>query len=215
MSIDVTRALDGAERPPAFWANIGLKSALALLLLVPVLNPGWQQYDDKAMPWRIVVFPLAALVVPVAWQLTGAKRPYPYLADGLFVSVPLTDVLWNSVDAYDRIGWWDDLIHLLNSVVIAYVIGLWLRRYTVGPAISFFLVLGLGMTLAVGWELAEYPTFLNGSDELSKAYGDTLGDLGLALIGSTVAAALVGHRLRTEPPSEPNEPGPALALARR
>lgn len=213
MSIDAARALDIDERPPAFWANIALKSALALLLLVPVLHPGWQQYDDKSMPWRIVVFPLAALVIPVMWHLTGGKRPYPYLADGLFVSVPLTDVLWNTVDAYDRVWWWDDLIHLLNSVVIAYVIGLWLRRYTLAPTVLFFLVLGLGMTLAVGWELAEYPTSLNGSDELPAAYGDTLGDLTLALIGSIFAAALVGHRLRTELLDDETEP--ALALARR
>ena len=210
MSTNAAHVLSEDDRPPAFWANVGLKSALALMLLVPVLNPGWQQYDDKAMPWRIVVFPLAALVIPVAWSLTGARRPYPYLADGLFVSVPLTDVLWNTVDAYDRVWWWDDVIHLLNSVVIAYVIGLWARRYTVGPAVLFFLVLGLGMTLAVGWELAEYPTFLNGSDELAAAYGDTLSDLGLALIGSSFAAALLVRQRRAEPRDEP-----ALALARR
>jgi len=208
MSIDAAGVHTGHERPPAFWANIGLKAALALLLLLPLLNPSWQQYDDKAMPWRIAVFPLAAFVVPAVWRLTGSQAPYPYLADGLFVSVPLTDVLWNTVDAYDRVWWWDDMTHLLNSVVIAYVIGLWLRRYAVGPAVRFFLVLGLGTTLAVGWELAEFPTFLNGSDELTAAYEDTLGDLALAVIGSAFAAALVARRAASEP-------GPTLALARR
>jgi hypothetical protein len=167
------------------------------------------------MLWRIVVFPLAGLIIPFAWRLTARRRPYPYLADGLLVSVPLTDVIWNTFDAYDRVWWWDDLTHLLNSVVIAFVLGLWLRRYDLGPVVQFALIIGVGMTLAVGWELAEYPTFLNGSDELATAYEDTLSDLAFALIGSTVAAALAIRQPAGESAGESSEAEPALALARQ
>jgi hypothetical protein len=63
------------------------------------------------------------------------------------------------------------------------------------------------MTLAVGWELAEYPTFMNDSPELASAYRDTVSDLGLALIGSTLAAALIAR----QPTGKSKRPGPALA----
>jgi hypothetical protein len=210
MSTYATEALD--PRPPAFWANIGLKSTLGVLLLLPLANPGWQQYEDKGMLWRIAVFPLAGLIIPVAWRLTGRRPPYPYLADALLVSVPLTDVVWNTFDAYDRIWWWDDLTHLLNSVVIASVIGLWLRRYELGPVVRFFLILGVGTTLGVVWELAEFPTFLNGSDELATAYEDTLGDLTLAFIGSALAAVLVGRQQEPEPQDELNRSEASLSF---
>lgn len=208
MSVYAAEGLTG--RPPAFWSLIGLKVALVLLLLLPAINPGWQQYEDKGMYWRLLAFPLAGLVIPVLWRVAGSRRPYPYLADGLLVSIPLTDVLWNTFDAYDRVWWWDDLTHLLNSVVIASVIALWLRRYAVGPVVGFFLVVGVAMMLAVGWELAEYPTFLVGSEELTTAYEDTLGDLALAFIGSTLVAAVAMRQLPGEL-GEKDEPEPALS----
>ena len=187
------------RRAPAFWIVASLKATLVALLLLPLLNAGWEQYDDKGMHWRILVFPLAGLVVPILWRAAGARSPYPHLADALLVTVPLADVLWNTFDAYDRLWWWDDMNHLLNSILIAYAIGLWLTRYPLGPVVRLFLVLGVGMTLAVGWELAEYPTFLNDSPELATAYRDTLGNLRLALIGSAFSAVLAAHWGEEEP----------------
>jgi hypothetical protein len=55
--------------------------------------------------------PLAGLVIPVAWWIAGSRPPYPYLADGLIVMIPLNDVIWNTVDAYDGVWWWDDVNH--------------------------------------------------------------------------------------------------------
>jgi hypothetical protein len=192
---------------------VGLRLALIAALALPLVNPAWDQYDDKGMHWRVLVFPFAGLVVPVLWGVAGSRPPYPYLADALVLAVPLTDVLWNTFDAYDRVWWWDDLNHLLNSAVIAYVIGLWVRRYPMGPVVRFALVLGVGMTLAVAWELAEYPTFLNTSAELATAYRDTLGDLGLALLGSSCAALVAARRLVLD--GADGEPEPVFVLADR
>jgi hypothetical protein len=43
---------------------------------------------------------------------------------------------------------------------------------------------------AILWELAEYFTFIRGSDEEATAYTDTLGDMSLGLLGATVAAVI-------------------------
>jgi uncharacterized membrane protein YjdF len=129
--------------------------------------------------------------------------------------VPLSDVIWNTVDAYDSVWWWDDVNHLVNSFIVAYVVALWLRRYPLGAVARFFLCLGVGMTLAVGWELAEYPTFLDSSDQLLAAYEDTLGDLALALVGSSFAALVGVRQPRSERSTARGEAEPAVALAER
>jgi hypothetical protein len=211
--VETTLRVD--RRPAAFWVSNGLKASLCGVVLLPAIHPEWQQYSGKGMWWRVVVFPLAGLVIPVAWSIAGSRPPYPHLADGLVVMIPLNDVIWNTVDAYDSIWWWDDVNHFVNSFVIAYVIALWLRRYPLGAVARVFLCLGVGMTLAVGWELAEYPTFLDSSDQLVVAYQDTLGDLGLSLIGSSLAALLGVLQPRSEESAAPGEAGTAVALAQR
>jgi hypothetical protein len=190
----------------AFWVGVTLKLSLVLLLLVPIFNPALEQYESKGMSWRVVVFPLAALVVPTLWRLTGSRAPYPYLADNLVVIPPLTDVLWNTLDTYDRFWFWDDVNHLVNSAIFAAVIGLWLARYRLGPASVYGLALGLGMTLQVLWEIGEYVTFLARSGAVADLYADTIGDLALDVVGSTAGAAFAvlagplarrGARVRT------------------
>jgi hypothetical protein len=211
MSASLAGALSG--RSPAFWSLLGLKATLVLLLLLPAMNPDWQQYEDKGMHWRILVFPLAGLVIPVLWRAAGSRPPYPYLADALLVLVPLTDALWNTLDAYDRIWWWDDLNHLLNSAVIASALGLWLRRYALGAVVGFTLIFGIGMALAVGWELAEFASSAAGASE-AQTYGDTIGDLVLAVVGTAVAATLAAREPRAERAPDSGTPEPAPAVGR-
>jgi hypothetical protein len=200
-------------RPPAFWSLAAVKGALVVALLLPALNPGWQQYEDKGMHWRVLVFPLVGLLLPMLWRTTARRTPYPYLADGLVVLVPLTDVLWNTLDAYDRVWWWDDLNHLVNSALIATAIGLWLRRFALDSVAGFSLVFGIGVALAVGWELAEYASWAAGASE-PQTYGDTIGDLTLAVVGTALAAAVLARRPNAKQAVDPGEPEPALALSR-
>ncbi len=182
--------VDG-KLPTAYWVGVALKTSLVLLLLLPLLQPDMEQYAGKGMSWRILVFPLAALIVPVLWHLTGRRPPYPYLADNLLVVPPLTDVLWNTLDTYERVSWWDDLNHLANSAIFAAVIGLWAARYRLGPVVVCGLAVGLGMTLQVLWEIGEYVTFLAQSADVASLYGDTIGDLTFDLVGSLAGAAFV------------------------
>lgn len=177
-------------RPPAaFWLGLGLKLGLVVLLLLPLLQPELEQYEGKGMSWRILVYPLAGVVVPLVWRHTGARAPYPYLADNLLVLPPLTDVLWNTLGAYDRIWWWDDANHLLNAMLFASVIGLLAGRSSLAPGVRFGLALGLATTLNVVWELGEYWVLIADLSSSVQGYEDTVGDLAFGLAGAALGAA--------------------------
>jgi hypothetical protein len=187
VSEEAARELSG--RPSGYWVGLALKSALLMLLLLPLLRPELEQYEGKGMSWRVLVFPLACVVVPLLWRATGSRAPYPHAVDNLLVLVPLTDVLWNTLDTYDRVWGWDKANHLGNSMIIAALVGLWAARYPLGPVNRLTLALGVGMTLQVLWEIAEYQSFAAGWSE-PQTWTDTIGDFGFDLVGSFVGAAL-------------------------
>jgi len=198
--------------PAAFWVGVGLKGLLLGLLLLPLFYPDLEQYEGKGMSWRILVFPLAGVVVPFLWAVTGQQRPYPYLADNILILPALTDVLWNTLDAYDRVWWWDDVNHLVNSMVFAAAVGLWAGRYPLGPISRFALALGLGMTLQVLWEIGEFMVLADDLPDAGVAYEDTIGDLALDLAGSLLGAAFALFATRTlEDEAREREAAPATA----
>ena len=199
--------------PPAFWVGVALKLGLVLLLLLPLLRPGLEQYEGKGMSWRILVFPLAGLVIPALWYFTGSRPPYPYLADNLVLLPAIADVLWNTLDAYDRVWWWDDANHLVNAMVFAAVIGLWASRYPLGPVARFGLALGLAMTLGVLWEIGEYWFIIADLSSSVSAYADTIRDLGFGVIGSVFGAAFALLAVSAPAAAPEGEPEPATAYA--
>lgn len=182
-------------RPPVFWANVGVKAALVGLLAFGAFS-GLEQFEGKAFGWRLLTYPLSAVLVPLVWQLRGRPQPYPYALDILLVSPFLVDVLGNTFDLYDTVDWWDDANHFVNWGLLTAAFGQLLLRLRVGAWETFGLAIGFGATTAILWEVAEYVSFIRGSDELETAYTDTLGDMLLGLGGSVVAAALTVALLR-------------------
>lgn len=165
------------------------RAALVGLLAFGAFS-GLERFDGKAFGWRLVTYPLATLVVPVAWQLAGRRRPYPWAVDALVVAPFLVDVVGNTLDLYDTISWWDDLNHFVNWFLLALAVGLLVRRVGLRPWLGAALVAGFGATTAILWELGEYVAFIRNSSELATAYTDTLGDEMLGLAGASVAALL-------------------------
>ena len=165
---------------------------------------GLDQFQGKAFGWRLVLYPLAALVVPVAWRLSGSRQPYPYAADMLLVAPFLVDVLGNTFDLYDSIVWWDDANHFVNWALLCGALGSVLLRTSLGPVVLFAIVTGFGAVAAILWEIAEYFAFIRGGTELATAYTDTLGDEILGLSGATLAGvvtAVVARRRALAPVS--------------
>lgn len=178
------------HRRPLFWLDIGLKALFVGLLALGAFS-GLDQFDGKAFGWRLVFYPVAALIVPVAWRLRGSPPPYPYAADMLLVAPFLVDVAGNALDLYDSIVWWDDLNHLVNWALLCGALGAVLLRTTLRPLVLFAVVSGFGAAAAILWEIGEYFAFIRGGTELATAYTDTLGDEILGLTGGALAALTV------------------------
>jgi hypothetical protein len=176
-----------------FWVDVALKLAVVGQLLLAVVGPDLEQFEGKAMEARAVVYPLAMLVVPVAWLILRHRRPveYPYALDILWTLPFFVDVTGNTANLYDTVGWWDDLNHFVNWGILVAAFGQLLIRLPLTRLVAAGLAIGFGAVTAILWEFAEYVGFIHANEEeLRTAYKDTLGDLALGLSGS-IAAALV------------------------
>jgi hypothetical protein len=171
------------------------KGLLVLLLLLAVIDPDGSHLRDKAAEARAIGYPLVSFTVPAIWLLFWKDRAsFPWLADLLVTLTCFTDILGNRMDLYDTVLWFDDLMHFANTgLIAAAVILLTLHRSAPGYRVVER-ALAVGATAAITWEIAEYYAFISGHAEHAFAYEDTLGDLGLGVLGS-VTAALVIHRL--------------------
>jgi len=130
----------------------------------------------------------------------------PWAAFTLIMLPFLIDVTGNTLNLYDTVSWWDDANHFVNWLLLCLGAGLLLIPATrAWPRWAFaLLVTGLGALLAVGWELAEWYTFIRHGTELATAYRDTLGDEFLGTLGAAVAALLLVLRSPARPAPDPD-----------
>jgi hypothetical protein len=156
------------------------------------------QYADKAMQWRAITYPIAVLAIPLAWWLFWRRRSFPAVSDLLVTLAFLIDTAGNALDLYDSIWWWDDLNHFGNWVLLsaAFVALGWPRDAARLTRVA--LGVGFGAVAAIIWELLEYVAFIHDSPEAATAYGDTLGDLALGLLGSVVGASIAAWYLERQ-----------------
>ncbi len=60
------------------WLNYAAKAALVLLLLHAVVFPELSQYQGKGIGWRLLLYPISGLLVPLIYFFTRRKlRSYP------------------------------------------------------------------------------------------------------------------------------------------
>jgi hypothetical protein len=116
---------------------------------------------------------------------------FPWVSDLLVTITCFTDILGNRLDLYDTVVWFDDWMHFMNTGLL--VVAVLLLTLDRGVSRLRLLERGLafGATAAIAWELAEYAAFISTSTEKQFAYEDTLGDLGLGLLGAVVASLAV------------------------
>ncbi len=149
------------------------------------------------MPARLVFYPLMIFAIFIIYSaargILGKKYAYPHLAD-LFITIAFTlDMLGNTLNLFNSIEWWDDLMHLVLWCFWILGIGSLLRMYSkLSRPVVACLAIGFGAVSSIIWELAEYITFVpNNPSEGPKAYRDTMGDELLSLSGSIIGALLI------------------------
>jgi hypothetical protein len=178
--------------PAALWLDLAVKLSLIGLLIFAVARQDLPQFHGKAVTARAIFYPLAVLVVPVAWWIVRRRRPvtYPFALDILIALPFLIDTAGNAANLYDTVSWWDDANHFVNWGILVAGFTQLLLRLRLGALNVASLAIGFGAVTAVLWEFMEYYTFIRHSKELDTAYTDTLGDLALGLSGSVLAAVL-------------------------
>ena len=163
---------------------------------------GLPQFEGKAFGARLVAYPVVMLLPPVIWWLVARRRsddgPLPWAGFAFIASPFLVDVTGNTLNLYDTLEWWDDANHYVNWLLLCFGIGLLLERQVIRPVwVLVVLVTGIGAALAIGWELAEWYTFIRHGTELGTAYTDTLGDEALGTLGGLSAGLLLARRTRS------------------
>jgi hypothetical protein len=190
------RSASASVSVPLVVIDLAVKAATVGLLVWAVLNPDLPQFTGKAFAGRALADPIALLVLPIGWWLFGRSRiGFPVAADILLGLPFLIDVVGNALDLYDTIEWWDDANHLVNWALHTSAVAVLLRAGGWGYWTRVALAFGWAVTSAVLWEFAEFVTFVPNSPEAATAYGDTLLDLALGMVGGAIAALVVG-RLR-------------------
>ena len=107
----------GASRPPVASPAVAVldvlgKAVLLAFLVVVLLDPAWGNLEGKAPTARALTYPLLAFAVPLWWQVRRPPGDYPWLADLLLTLAAFSDILGNRLDLYDRVAWFDDVMHV-------------------------------------------------------------------------------------------------------
>ncbi len=177
--------------------NIALKLLLVGLLIHLLLNPDLPQYQNKGMTFRLALYPLGAFIGFIIYDIvrwrTGRPVIYPHLLDLLATFCITADMLGNTLNLYDSVDWWDDMMHLVNTIPLVLAIGIAIHMYSRLSRLNVAaLTLGFGAVCHILWEIAEYLTFIpHNPQEWPSAYRDTMGDLTMSLIGSVIGAILI------------------------
>ncbi|MDP9482534.1 MAG: hypothetical protein M3P84_04840 [Chloroflexota bacterium] len=176
----MTKSLPG----PAI-ANLVVKVVAVTLALIPLVDPDASHFAGKAMTVRALIYPWAALAIPAVWWARGRPRPYPYLADIALVAPFLLDAAGNVFGWFATTGF-DAIPHLLGWLCLTVAFGL-----AVGPLVDrrwilLALTVGVGATIDIVWELAEYLLQQSGQSGLQLTYVNTIQDLATSLAGAIV-----------------------------
>jgi hypothetical protein len=182
-----------------------LLATVVQLFIATFVATDLPQFEGKGFAARLIAYPLVMLAVPIVWiavaRRRGDRSRLPWMGFALIMAPFLIDVTGNTLNLYDTVVWWDDANHFVNWLLLCGGIGILLLRSAITPPWALgLLIAGIGALLAIGWEVAEWYSFIRHGTELETAYTDTLGDEVLGSLGGCVAGVLVAiHAARTKP----------------
>ncbi len=161
-------AHDDAAHRRLVRVDVALKALVVGLTAVGAFS-GLARFEDKGFGWRLLFYPVAVMVLPVAWRVLRRGQTFPVAADVLITLPFLIDVLGNVLDLYTAISWWDDANHFVNWALLSAGVGLLVARAGLSPLVTGALIVGWGSVTALLWELGEYLAFIRTNTETPLA----------------------------------------------
>ncbi len=174
---------------PLAWLNIAVKCTLVALIVFYLVRPDLPQFEGKIMPFRAIGFPIAAMLVPVAWWLWRRNEPFPHLPDALIVMATIIDFGGNALHLY-QIGWFDHVVHFINMILLTCAFAMLISSHPMRPWMLAGLTVGFGAVLHTIWEIFEYHITEVIGAGLDVAAQTTIRDFTVGLIGSTIGSYL-------------------------
>lgn len=181
-------------RPPRSIGDYAADAVRLIGALSVVAAALWFSATDAG----IVALTLPALVAP---RFLGLRPTFDILT-----SLTVLIAAWSNVfDLYTRVAWWDIVIHLVCTGVLAVllyvlcgyagIVAAPRTEHFTGPA-AIVLGTAFGLALSAVWEMIEWlgKTFVTA--EIFVTYDDTIGDMAVGGLGALLAGCLLA---RTRP----------------
>jgi hypothetical protein len=181
------------------WVCLGLaKAATVAYTLEAVIWPDQPKYRGKAMRIRSLGYAAGLAAVPVAWLLSDRQKPYPVAADLAMTGPMLVDAAGNSLGIYDaaRI---DDAVHFLNAAVLSALFGAVISSRVSSREAAAAATMAFGLIGELAFDAMEYGAERVGYTGLGLSREDTIADVTLAAIGTTIAAVATWIRWKPAP----------------
>lgn len=189
-------SLSGRQDPLRLvgWACLGVAKAATLAYTAEaVIRPEQPKYKGKAMRIRAVGYVAGLGLVPAIWSAARPKEPYPIEAD-LAMTVPLLiDAAGNSLGIYDEARL-DDVVHGINAAVLTSLFGAAVSTVAPSRELAALSTLAFGLAGELLWDAMEYVGEAMGFKGMGLTPRDTIADMTIAAIGTTVGTAITWAR---------------------
>lgn len=173
-------------RPPETlweWVADGIR-VIGLLSVIAAF--AWWTVTDAG----ILALALPALLVP---RLLGSTAGF----DVVYGVTVLVAAWSNVIDLYRSVAWWDILVHVVATGLIAAALHLAFQRFRIAPGpdapgrATVVLVTIIGLAISAVWEMIEWlgKTFL--APDIFVTYQDTIGDMAVGGLGSLLVGILL------------------------
>ncbi|WP_291043348.1 hypothetical protein [Herbiconiux sp.] len=153
----------------------------------------------------VLAFVLPGLLLP---RLLGVRAGFDLVYSGVLLVAGWSNVL----DLYTSVAWWDVVVHLTCTAVIALMLYLLLAELGIVPpparagsaqarpaqarpaqATAVVLTAALGLAVSALWEMVEWFGHAFISSEIFVEYDDTIGDMAVGGLGAVMAGVVLAR----------------------
>jgi hypothetical protein len=178
-------------------AIIAAKAATVACAIDGFVNADTPRLRGKGIRARAFGYTGALFVVPAIWRLLPDRGRYPRGLD-LAVTLPLLiDAGGNALGLYND-AHLDDVVHFLNSAIVAGVAGALFATRTDDPWLAALAGTGTAISGETMWEIAEYLAMRAGATGMGLTYQDTISDLADSTLGAIVGGIVTWLRMPRE-----------------